>query len=240
MNIIKVRALVIKEYEAGESDKRLLLLCKEKGRILVRVRGARKPKSKFVSSAQVFAYSDFVLSEGNGFYSVNQADIIESFYGLRTDYDKLMNAALIVNSCAKVVLEDIQVDDLLYLTLISLKTLVDKPYPPIQTSSVFLLRMISWYGFQPETENYVKLPSSPHSKIYITPDGIIRSEDSPNAKNKLISESTAKALNHIITSDVKKSFSFNVSENVLKEVESVCRLLWNFHFADELGSYYRH
>ena len=105
MQTIKARGLVLREYEAGESDKRLLLLCKEHGRMMIYARGARKPKSKFMAAAQLFTYADYVITVGRGFHALAQAQVIESFYGLRTDYDRLTAAHLLAEVCEKTLLE---------------------------------------------------------------------------------------------------------------------------------------
>ena len=142
----------MKEYEVGESDKRLLLLCKERGRVLIRARGARKPRSKFMAAAQIFTYSDFVLAEGRGFVSLAQADVIENFYDLRTDYDRLCAAYEIVDVCEKTVHENENCDDLLLLVLKSLSNLSRGKFQPRQIFAVFMLRFFDVSGLRPHTD----------------------------------------------------------------------------------------
>jgi DNA repair protein RecO (recombination protein O) len=138
---IKVRGIVLREYAAGESDKRLVIFCKGVGRLLVYARGARKPTSRFMSAAQLFTYADFVLTKGNGFYSLAQAEIIESFYPLREDYDRLMAAHLVAEVCEKTLLDSIESDDLLRLVLKSLTLLAKGKVSPAQVATVFLLHI---------------------------------------------------------------------------------------------------
>lgn len=45
-------------------------------------------KVSFWAATQLFCYADFVVYEGKGFYSVTQAELKNSFYGLRLDMDK--------------------------------------------------------------------------------------------------------------------------------------------------------
>jgi|GEM_PF-440259 len=152
MKTIKVRGLVLREYETGEADKRLLLLCKEHGRIMAYARGARKPRSKFLVAAQIFTYSDFVLAQGKGFYSVAQADVIESFYNIRTDYDSLCAAHLLAKICDKTLWENSDCDELLLLALKTLSNLAKQKLSPAQIIIVFLIRFLDFYGFRPHSD----------------------------------------------------------------------------------------
>ena len=92
MGTVKLQGIVIGERIQGESNKQIVVLAKGVGRVLLSARGARKAKSKLLAAAQLFCYADFVAYEGRGFYSVTQAELLNSFYALRTDMEKLEEA----------------------------------------------------------------------------------------------------------------------------------------------------
>ena len=234
MKTIKTRALVLREYEAGESDKRLLLLCKGYGRLFVYARGARKPKSKFMAAAQLFTYADMVIGEGRGFFTLNQASIIESFYNLRADYDALCCAHVVTEICEKSVLENEDCDALLQLTLKTLNHLSKNTLPPIQVLSVYMLRFFLWYGVAPQLtgccicgkEDTLKfcaegLLCCPHTLPHIT-----------------LSPPTLAAMRHIFEQDLSKAFLFNAAEPVIQELKNTAEMLWRCHFEWELRSFY--
>ena len=88
MGTEKLRGIVLREQAKGESNKQIVLLAQGVGRVLLSARGARRVKSKLLAATQLFCYADFVVYEGKGFYSVTQAELQNSFYGLRLDMDK--------------------------------------------------------------------------------------------------------------------------------------------------------
>ncbi len=88
MGTEKLRGIVLREQAKGESNKQIVLLAQGVGRVLLSARGARRAKSKLLAATQLFCYADFVVYEGKGFYSVTQAELKNSFYGLRLDMDK--------------------------------------------------------------------------------------------------------------------------------------------------------
>jgi len=174
MNTFKARGLVLREYETGESDKRLALLCKGHGRLLVHARGARGAKSKFLAASQMFTYGDYVIADGRQFLSLNQGSVIESFYPIRQDYDKLCYAQYILEICEKTIPDRTPCDELLLLVLKTLQHISRQNAPSLsvetdklsaaertdeagdvkisgqQAVSVFLFRFFLFYGLAPE------------------------------------------------------------------------------------------
>lgn len=235
MKTIKVRALILREYEAGESDKRLLLLCKKYGKIMAYARGARKPKSKFMAAAQMFTYADFVLAKGKGFYSLTQADVIESFYPLRQDYDRLLAACYMADICKKTLWENINSDELLKLMLRSLKHLTKGILPPTQIVNVFLFRFFDVHGFQPQLDECTICNCSVDEisgGIYLHSEGLACK--SHNIISHHVSAGALAAMQHIQKSDLRLSFMFNTTDVILKELTQAANLMLNSHFEIKL------
>ena len=248
MKPIKVRGLVLREYEAGESDKRIMIFCKGQGRLMVYARGARKASSKFMAAAQLFTYADFVLVQGRGFYSLTQADIIESFYPLREDYDRLMAAHLIAEACEKTLWDDIESDALLLLALRSLSVLARGKIAPLQVVCVFLMRFFDAYGLRPQTDACVicnapidgtPLTTTMGGKFKICTEGLmcpshshqVGSLDMPStAQYRYLSAQGVLALQYVLDSDLPQAFQFNVHISVLQELRNAANFLWVSHF----------
>ena len=239
MKVIKARGLVIKEYEANESDKRLLLLCKGLGRIMVYARGARKPKSKLLPSAQLFCYSDFVLADGPGFFSVTQADVLKSFYNIRLDYDSLMAAHLFAEICDKSTFEILNLDELLLLTLKSLAMLEKNTYSPKQVAAVFMLLALNSHGLRPITDTCTVCGRPAWSfgaRLYFAGDGATCGSCYLLKKTITASEASLAAINYILSNPLSGSFHFRVSDEVLNELLNITFFLWKSHFDFELMS----
>jgi len=235
MQTIKARGLVLKEYETGESDKRLLLLCKEHGRMMIYARGARKPKSKFMAAAQLFTYADFVITVGRGFKALAQAEVIESFYGLRTDYDCLTAGHLIAEVCEKVLLEDIECDDLLLIALKSLTHLSKAQLPPSQVIGVFFMRFFAFYGLAPEVEICTVCDETVEYSAYFCAEGLVCQAHKPSYSVQL-SRATVFALRHILNSELAAAFQFKAHDDVLRELWQASQMLWRSHFEWKLAA----
>ena len=239
MKVIKARGIVIKEFDANESDKRLLLLCKGIGRIMVYARGAKKPKSKFLSAAQLFCYSDFVLADGPGFFSITQVEVIKSFYNVRLDYDRLMAAHLFAEICDKSTFEILNLDELLLLTLKSLVMLEKNTYPPKQVTVVFMLLALGSHGLRPITDVCTvcnKPVESFGTKVFFAGDGLTCAFCYLLKKTIPATQASLAALNYILNSSLSGSFHFRVTNEVLNELLEIVFFLWKSHFDFELVS----
>ena len=235
MKPIKVRGLVLREYEAGESDKRLMIFCKGQGRLMVYARGARKPSSKFLAAAQLFTYADFVLTQGRGFYALAQVEIIENFYALREDYDRLMCAHMVAEVCEKTLWDNIESDELLLLALKTLSVLAKAQVLPLQVSSVFLMRFFDVHGLRPQTEACVVCEAEFEEGLgaVLCAEGLVCNAHRPVVYQPL-SAVAIFALRHILDSELGQAFLFTVKEDILKELGRAAKLLWNIHFEREL------
>ena len=75
MDSIVLTGMIIKTSDVGESDRRVVILTKERGKITAFARGAKRPKSTLVSATRLFVFGEFTLVEGSKSYSLIKADI---------------------------------------------------------------------------------------------------------------------------------------------------------------------
>lgn len=87
---VSLTGLVLRRWDQGESDRRLSVLTREKGRILVTAKGARKSGSRLTSSSEPLALATFQVAAGRVNNFITQAQPHAGFGKLRADYDRLI------------------------------------------------------------------------------------------------------------------------------------------------------
>ncbi len=216
--VSKVNGIVIKETDMGESGKRIVVLTREHGKMLLSVRGAKNTKKGMQAAVQLFSCCEFTLFEGRGFYSVTQADVIESFYDIRNEFERLAYGACILEITERASFEELQNNMAFDLLLRTLFVLASGKRRPKLVAVVYILRLLREYGFMGDGD----ICSSCGKKLeeaWYSPsaDGIYCDDCAPEMMGKL-GRGAVKALGHITESPVKELFSFDVSEGVLGEL----------------------
>ena len=77
------KGLILRETPYKEADVMLSVLTECNGKLSVLARGAKRKGSSFTAAIQLFTYSELSLYESGGRYTLNEAESLEMFYGMR-------------------------------------------------------------------------------------------------------------------------------------------------------------
>lgn len=146
---IKASAIVARCVNYRESDKILTLITREFGRIEASARGSRNTNSRLLACTAQFCYGDYVLYKKGDKYTVRQGDILDSFYAIRSDYERLFAGSGML-ACAATLSLPGEADEPLFMwTLIFLSTLCHSDVNPIDISLCFIVKIMAQAGYRP-------------------------------------------------------------------------------------------
>ena len=148
-------AIVLRHADYRDNDRMVTLLSPSRGRIDAVIRGCRKPKSHNLNSGELFALGDYMLHENGGHVTVTSVRLIETFYPLRSNYDRLTCGIYLLN-LAEAVAEPEQEQQELFMLLVhtlSRLTFSDQPWKPLLAG--FLLHFAACQGFRPRLNHCV-------------------------------------------------------------------------------------
>lgn len=219
--IVKTKGLVLSEVNFSESDKMLTVLTPDLGKISCVAKGARKMRSGLLASTQIFAFSDMVLYRGNGEnYYINSAELIEPFYAIRNDYDRLECAMECIKFTRLCVQENQVAFNILKLLLNTIYLLSTGEKKNEFVKSVFQLKFVCLIGFKPDLTACISCGSRDLIGFSVKKSGAICKVCGGLDKSMLsLSKGAITAIGYIAQSDLKKLFSFNVSEDILNELQ---------------------
>ncbi len=238
MRTFKARGIVLKETFSGESNKTITLLLKERGKISVSARGARKQKSKFMAGTALFCYADFIIYEGNGFYSLTQCDLIESFYTLRNDIVKLSYASYLLELTDQTSPVGLNCDEILLLLLKSLTVMSKSSLTPPLIARIFEFRLLALSGFCPETSVCAYCGEAVTATLHFGSNGLLCQGCKRHESGVLaVSPTSIYTLHYIITTDFNSLFQFNVSAEILEELKKMSIRFMNEHLNVTLPTY---
>lgn len=222
MNLIRTHGIVVGEMKTGEADKILTIFTRKQGMIRAVVKGACKNKSSMIACSQFLAFSDFIFYKGkNDLYKINTCEVVEPFYDLRIDIEKLTYASYATEIIKEVVHENMPSYKILQLFLNTIFAISNSTKPLELIIRSFELRLISMIGYRPNIEGCVSCGFNQDCLYFsFAKNGFICKECIENRDDYIsLSLPTVNAIRYIITSDLKKLFSYTASEVVLKELK---------------------
>ncbi len=175
---------------AGEYDRRIVLLTRERGKITAFARGARRPGSLLVAATVPFAFGTFRVYEGRSAYTCVSAEISNYFEGLKTDFEGACYGAYFMEFADYYARENLDAADMLNLLYVSLRMLERKEVPYAQVRYAFEVRLMVLGGEFP---------------VDVTQDESLK-------------VAARQAFYHMITAPVGRLFSFQVSGEVMEEI----------------------
>lgn len=224
MRLIKVKGIVIKEIPYKDNDKIVTLLTDELGKISCMARGAKRTNSPILANCQYLVYSEFVLYKGKNFYHINSATIINMFYDLRVDFDKLERVFDLTKLLQSTTDENQDTSKVLKLFLNTIYVIenMDKNRGLVETA--FKIKLFSLLGFSPRVEKCNSCGNLFSKKdennvgeiVYDYVSNVFLCGNCSNGIDKRrcikINESTLIAIKYILLTDIKKIFSFDLKD----------------------------
>lgn len=98
METIKVKGIVLKASDSKEKDKLLHIFTLEKGLVLAKMKGVKNSNAKLKIFSQPFCVAEYILADKNGFYTITNCDVIETFFDVTKDYDKYLASCMLLDA----------------------------------------------------------------------------------------------------------------------------------------------
>lgn len=191
-DFITVTGMVLKAAPAGEYDRRLVILTKERGKITAFARGARRQNSRLMAGTSPFSFGSFKLYEGRSAYNLMEADISNYFASLREDFEGAYLGMYFMEYADYYAQENNDESELLKLLYQSFRAITSPAFDNRLVRYIFEIRALSVNGEFP---------------------GVPEGAD--------ISDGCAHALAHIVSAPIERLYTFCVTEEILRELSAL-------------------
>lgn len=235
MSVGKIRGIVIGEKQQGESSKQLTVLAKGIGKMYLSARGAKNTKSRLLAGAQLFAYCDFTLFSKNGFASINQIDLLDSFYSLRNDVVVLSQAVYLAEFTDKICPLGMEQDDILLLLLYTLKYMEKGSLPPQLAGRIFEIKSLLFSGLLSDIECAVCQDIEDTLYFDMAQGCLLCHKHKTHCAEPLL-PAVKKALTYVLEREGKDIFAFRLSEEALAQLNRILRRYIQIHMGVDLQS----
>ena len=150
MGQIKTHAIVVRRADYREHDRMVTLFSPTMGRIDALCRGCRRQKSPLLAASELFCAGEYVLYQTGERMTVAACQVTDTYYALRSDYEKLAHGMYMLELCGAAV-QPMQENERLFMLLLrALAHLCYGDVPPRSVTAVFLMGITSLLGFRPQ------------------------------------------------------------------------------------------
>ena len=227
--VIKVDAIVVKEYVVGESDKYITLFTREYGIIQVGAPRAKKFDKGLASGTELFVYGEFVLTHYKHNYKLISVEPRHTFHHLRENLVILSYASYIAEFVSEVATESSGNSELLTLMLYALHSLNKSSEESAERiRRTFEMRALVVLGFTPELTRCVScgMPVEGDERATYTflveEGGLCCKKCRGMGALVTLSYTTWYVLNYIRLAPYKTLFNFEIKPYVLQEMARLC------------------
>lgn len=228
---LTTKGIVIREVMMGESDKLLTVLTPELGRITVRCRGVRTLKSHRFAAAQLYIYSEMILSEKDGLYSLSEAEPIESFFDIRLRLEAIACSDYFADLVNTVSMEGEGDAEIMRLFLNSLYALAYRPELSVRlVKAVFEARLAALLGFMPDMTACASCGENEPAFLDVSGGEVLCRDCMLSAKETFdggerlllpVNSGVVSLFSYVANCEAKRIFAFTVEDEVL---DLFCRL----------------
>jgi DNA repair protein RecO (recombination protein O) len=151
MPVRESEAIVLRSFPLGEGDRLISFLSRADGRMRGVASGARKPKSRFGSTLELFSYVRiwFYERETRDLVRINQCELIESFFTAQRDYDSELALAL-ASEVTEAVLGEREIAEPNFRLLLVIARAIKAGADPAMALAYFALWTVRLGGWLPQ------------------------------------------------------------------------------------------
>lgn len=220
---LTTKALVLRVTDYNDKDCLLTLLTPAYGKLTAKARGLRRKNSPLIAPCQLLALGEFTLFEYRGQFTVNEAQSVELFQGLRRDLCKLSLGTYFAQAAEVLAQEDTPNPDLLSLVLNCLYALDKLGKPELMTKAVFELRAASLAGYTPDLFG-CHICGNQSPCYFDLSGGVLLCEQCKNSAAGIrmpLTPAILEAMRYIVYCSGKKLFSFEIGEESLAQLSGI-------------------
>ncbi len=224
--LIQVNGVVLSSMPIGEYDNRLVILTKEKGKISVFAKGARKMHSVYMA-ARPLVFGNFEIYEGKSSNTLTGINVVNYFEDLSKDLSGIYYAFYFMELADYFCQEGLDESAMINLLFVSFKALTNKSIDNQLVRAIFEARAMVINGVFPDVFTCMSCKCKENLTMFdIFKGGMYCNKCENIAGNGVdILQSTVYTLQYIVSSELNRLYTFSVTDEVLLELKMILKKL---------------
>lgn len=229
--------MILKTAPAGEYDKRITILTKERGKVTAFARGARRPKSAMQAATDLFCFGRFEAYEGRDAYTVVRAEIRNYFRELTKDLEKTYYGCYFLEVADYFTQPSDDAADQLKLLYQTLRALGSKSLDPRLVRRIYELKTLVLGGVGPRLFSCVSCGAKEKISFFsVAKRGVLCAACGAGPDGQKLDDASLYTLQYITASSIEKLYTFRVTEPVYETISAVIERYMSLYVDRELHS----
>lgn len=229
---VKLRAIGLREVNFSDHDRYLTALTEDGRKIEILCKRTQSKKNP-VYAARLFCWSEFILRERSGKYTLREVSLLHSFFSLTENIEKYALACYLAELTTALTVEEEENVALCRLLLSALYRLETGERPPYLIKAAFEWRSMAESGYAPSLTRCglcgQPLKQSPiYFSVYAGQAADIRCAERLGGWDKL-QNATVYALAHTLTKEPDKIYSFSLTGAAQKQFCNLAEQYVQYH-----------
>jgi DNA repair protein RecO (recombination protein O) len=149
------------------------MLTRRHGKVRAVAKGIRRTKSKFGARLEPFVHVDVQNYQGRELDIVTQAEIVDAFDAMMTDYDRYTAGTAILEAADRLTEERESTIRLYLLLVAALRSLDQGEHSPPLILDAFLLRALSISGYEPALDTCARCGAEGPHRYFVREAGVV-------------------------------------------------------------------
>jgi DNA repair protein RecO (recombination protein O) len=225
---------VLRTYKLGESDRIVVFLTTQHGKIRGVAKGARKSGSKYSARLEPGSVVDFQWISGKSeLVRITQVETVNSNRHLRENLDLFSSAQRMLEAVDLLCEDNTAHEDLALMIIRALKTMNETK--SAATCGAFLFKALSLEGFAPSVTNCFKCGTADNLNSFSITKGSFFCDDCTDPGCVIVLDHTREMIEAIFDGRLNAVISNEVS-NITQEVEALAVAMIEYHTGKRLKS----
>lgn len=233
--IIRTEAIVLRSIDYGETSEIVTLFTREKGKLAVMAKGARRSGSRFGSTLQPTSYTQVVFyhKSGRSIQTLSESSHVRSFHGIMSSLERLSYGLRIVELVYALMQEHEQNPFVFNLLLESLEQLSRTSGYAENLFHSFQLRFASVLGFAPNVQREA-LDALPRDGGYLSLEtgAVLPPSAVDGSAVRRASRTALRAFAILARADLDTAMRMRTNQKVMTELGRLIEDFFRYHVED--------